>query len=65
MNGGQALEQAPQRMQVSASRNAGSARIASRPLSSTTQCSSRGPWAPVTYTPAMSADPEGPLIQFT
>jgi len=65
MKGGQALEHAPQRMQVSASRNRGSARISSRPLSRITQCISRGPWTPIVSDCSMSADRDGPVIQFT
>jgi hypothetical protein len=65
MKGGHALEHAPQRMHVIASRNIGSASIASRPLSMITQCISRGPWTPMASDCSMSADREGPVIQFT
>src|SRR5207302_4445993 len=56
IKGGQAFEQAPHLMQVSASRISGSARIASRPLSRTTQCISRGPCAPMTGLKPMSEE---------
>ena len=65
MNGGQAFEQAPQRMQVRASRKTGLSSIGVRPLSSTTQCISRGPCAPRVSVDSMSADREGPVTQFT
>ena len=65
MNGGQAFEHAPHRMQVSASRKIGSSIISSRPLSMITQWSSRGPCTPIVSDCSMSADREGPVIQFT
>ena len=65
IKGGQAFEQAPHLMQVSASRISGSARIASRPLSRTTQCISRGPCAPMTGLKPMSEERDGPVTQFT
>ena len=65
MNGGHALEHAPQRMHVSVSRKSGSSSIASRPLSRITQCISRGPWTPIVSDCSMSAERDGPVIQFT
>ena len=65
MKGGHALEHAPQRMHVSASRKIGSASIFSRPLSRITQCNSRGPCTPIVSDCSISAERDGPVIQLT